>query len=224
MEKTPENYFEVLKSCMLFENIQTSDMDSMLQCLNTKVKLYKKGAVILLAHDDITEVGIVLSGTIQVIKEDYLGNKHILTKLSVSDLFAEAFACAGIKKSPVTVISVTECAILFIEFRKIITVCTSACTFHTRLVENMLKLIANKNIMLNQKIELISKRSTREKLLSYFELQMKGADDKCFTIPFKRHELADFLCVDRSAMSRELCRLRDEGILRFNGNEIEMLL
>lgn len=222
MEKITETDLKVLKSSMLFANAPDSDLAAILTCLNASVRRYKRETAILLAEDKITSVGIVLSGMVHVIKEDYLGNQHILAKLSPSDIFAETFVCAGIKKSPVTVMSVTECHILYIDYKKITGVCTYACTFHTTLLENMLKLIANKNIMLNQKLEFISKRTTREKLMSYFEAQMRQTGSLFFTIPFSRHELADFLCVDRSAMSRELCRLRDDGVLTFKGNEVEM--
>lgn len=218
-----KKYLEVLKTCMLFTDISEDDILKIVICLNSRVKKYKKDSAIMLADDMISSVGIVLSGSVQIIKEDYLGNKNILTELSASEIFAETFTCAGIKKSPVTVLSATGCEILFVDYRKIITVCPSSCEFHTRLIANMLRLIANKNLMLNQKIEFMSKRTTREKLLSYLAAQAEKSKCKSFTIPFSRAEMADFLCVDRSAMSRELCRLRNEGLLRFKGNEFKIL-
>lgn len=224
IESHSENEITILKSCMLFADLSDADLPGMLHCLSADIRFYKKSCAVILEDDPVHSVGIVLSGAVQVIHEDYLGNKHILAELLPSEIFAETFVCAGIKKSPVTVMSVTECRIMFVDYRKILSVCTSACGFHTKLVENMLKLIANKNILLNQKIEFISKRTTREKLLSYFAVQMRKAGSTRFTISFSRHELSDFLCVDRSAMSRELSRLRDDGILRFHGNDIEMLL
>lgn len=219
-----ENDITILKSSMLFADLSDADLLDMLHCLSADVRSYKKNCTVILEGDPVHSVGLVLSGAVQVIHEDYLGNKHILAELLPSEIFAETFVCAGIKKSPVTVMSITACRIMFIEYRKILSICTSACSFHTKLVENMLKLIAYKNIILNQKIEFISKRTTREKLLSYFAVQMRKAGSTRFTIPFSRHELSDFLCVDRSAMSRELCRLRDDGLLRFHGNDIEMIL
>lgn len=159
---------------------------------------------------------------VQVVKLDYLGNRNILTELSTSEIFAETLACVGVKSSPVSVLSVTASEILFIDYSKIITACTSACVFHAKLIENMLRLIAAKNLLLNQKIELISKRTTREKLLTYFAFQAEKAGNKSFTIPFTRAETADFLCVDRSAMSRELCKLRDEGLLQFSKNSFTL--
>lgn len=218
-----KKYFDILKSVALFEKISETDLEHMLNCLNAKLSVYEKDNIIFLTGDNISQVGIILSGNVQVIKEDFLGNRTILTELSVGDIFGETFACAGIIKSPVTVLAVTGCEVLFIDYKKIITTCSSICIFHTRLIENMLKLLANKNLMLNQKIEFISKRTTREKLMFYFTVQMEKSKSNSFTIPFTRHELADFLCVDRSSMSRELCRMRDEGMLKFKGNQFEIL-
>jgi len=221
--KIVKNLFEILKTVALFERISESDLEHMLKCLDSKQSAYEKNDIIFLTDDPISQIGIILSGNVQIIKEDYLGNSTILTELSVGDIFGETIACAGVIKSPVTVLAITQCEVLFIDYKKVVTTCSTACIFHTRLIENMLKLLASKNLMLNQKIELISKRTTREKLISYFALQTKQSKRNTFTIPFTRHELADYLCVDRSAMSRELSKMRDEGILNFKGNQFEML-
>ena len=175
-----------------------------------------------MSGDAVNFVGMILSGSVQIIKEDPDGRVAILTELSISDIFGEVFACAGISHSPVTIQASEDSEILFIDYNKIITSCSSACPFHARLIENMLKLIAVKNLLLNQKIEILSKRTTKEKLLCYFDLQ-RGAARK-FNIPFNREELARYLCVDRSAMSNELCKMRDEGLIRFIKNTFEILI
>jgi len=218
-----KKYFDLLKSLDLFERISDIDLENMLNCLDAKLCVYEKDNMIFLTGDAISKVGIVLSGSVQVIKEDFLGNRTVLVQLSSGDIFGETFACAGVTKSPVTVLAVTGCEVLLVDYKKIITTCSSACIFHTRLIENMLKLLAKKNLMLNQKIELISKRTTREKLMSYFTIQMDKSKSNRFITSFTRHELADFLCVDRSAMSRELSKMRDEGLLTFKGNQFEIL-
>jgi CRP-like cAMP-binding protein len=164
---------------------------------------------------------MVLSGSARVIKEDENGNVMILTELAASELFGEAFACAGIEQSPVTVLAAEDSEILCIDYKKITSSCSSACGFHSKLIENMLKIIAEKNLLLNQKIEILSKRTTREKLLAFFDAQ-RGAAKK-FSIPYNREELAHYLCVDRSAMSGELCKMRDEGLLKFHKNKFEIL-
>jgi CRP-like cAMP-binding protein len=193
----------------------------MLSCLSAKTASYMKDEIILLSGDTVSYVGLVLSGGIKIIKEDANGNITIIAELSVSEIFGEVFACADISQSPVTVQASEDTEVLFINYKRIITSCPAACPFHTKLIENMLKLIAKKILMLNKKIEILSKRTTREKLLCFFDLQ-RGAAKK-FTISLNREELAHYLCVDRSAMSNELCRMRDEGLIKFQKNKFEIL-
>jgi len=213
--------FDTAKDNPLFQGIAFTDFEQMYGCLSARTALYKKGDIILLAGNTVNFVGMVLSGNVKIIKEDRDGRIAILAELAVSDTFGEAFACAGISQSPVTIQASDNAEILFIDYKKIITSCTSACPFHARLIENMLKLTALKNLALTQKIEMLSKRTTREKLLYFFDMQ-RGAAKK-FTIPFNREEMAHYLCVDRSAMSNELCKMRDEGLISFQKNSFEIL-
>jgi len=213
--------FEALKNNPLFQGIAFSDFEKMLTCLSAKTTGYEKDSIILLSGDAVDFVGLILSGSVRIINEDQDGRINILTEIGVSELFGEVFACAGIDHSPVTIQAAESTEVLFINYRKIITSCTTACPFHTKLIENMLRLIAAKNLMLNQKIEVLSKRTTREKLLAFFDKQRGMA--KKFTIPYNREELASYLCVDRSAMSNELCKMRDEGLIRFHRSEFELL-
>ncbi|MCL1975361.1 MAG: Crp/Fnr family transcriptional regulator [Firmicutes bacterium] len=213
--------FDIVKSNPLFQGIAFSDFESMLSCLSARTSAYNKGDVILLSGDTVNFVGLVLSGVVKVIKEDLGGNITILTELGVSEVFGEVFACAGIDHSPVTVQASEDVKILFIDYKKIITVCSTACPFHALLIKNMLKQVARKNLVLTQKIDILSKRTTREKLLSFLDYH-RGAAKK-FSIPYSREELAYYLCVDRSAMSNELCKMRDEGILKFSKNLFEIM-
>ncbi len=213
--------FEAVQCNPLFAGIAFSDFEQMFGCLSARTVNYKKGDIILLSGDAVRFVGLVLSGGVQVMKEDKDGNVAILTELTVSDIFGEVFACAGIDHSPVTVQAAENAEILLIDYKKIITSCSGACPFHARLIENMLRLVARKSLMLNQKIEILSKRTTREKLLCFFDTQRGMA--KKFTIPFNREEMARYLCVDRSAMSNELGKMRDEGLIRFHRNEFEII-
>jgi CRP-like cAMP-binding protein len=213
--------FELPKSNDLFNGIALSDFEKMMDCLSTRKTAYQKGEVILLAGNPVNFIGLVVSGSVQILKTDIDGRVNLLAELGVSELFGETFACAGIDHSPVTVIASEHTEVLLMNYRKIITTCTSACTFHNKLIENMIKLLARKNLMLNQKIEILSKRTTREKLMCFFHLH-RGAAKK-FTIPFNREELAQYLCVDRSAMSAELSKMRDEGIIKFEKNVFEVL-
>ena len=213
--------FETIKDNPLFQGIAFSDFEQMYGCLSARTAKYRKGDIVLLAGDTVNFVGLLLSGSVNIIKEDMEGRITIIAEAAVSEVFGEVFACAGITQSPVTVQAAEDAEIFFIDYRKIITSCSSACPFHTKLIENMLRLIAGKTLLLTQKIEILSKRSTREKLLCFFETQ-RGAARK-FVIPFSREELAHYLCVDRSAMSNELCKMRDEGLLKFDKNSFEIL-
>jgi len=213
--------FEIAKSNPLFQEIAFSDFESMLNCLSARTSIYKKGDIILLSGDSINFVGLILSGGIKVTREDMNGNISILAKFAASEIFGEVFACAEVFHSPVTVQAIEETEVLFIDYRKIFASCTNACHFHTQLIKNMLKLMAQKNLMLNQKIEILSKRTTREKLLCFLDFQRGVANE--FTIPFNREEMANYLCVDRSAMSNELCKMRDDGLIRFTKNEFEII-
>jgi CRP-like cAMP-binding protein len=213
--------FETVKYNPLFQGIAFSDFERVSDCLSVKTVNYKKDDVILLSGNTPDFVGLILSGSVQIIKEDRDGCISILTRLGVSELFGEVFACAEITQSPVTVLATENAEILLMDYKKIIRSCTSACPFHAKLIENMLKLIARKNLMLNQKNEILSKRTTREKLLAFFEMQRGIA--KKFIIPYNREELAHYLCVDRSAMSKELCKMRDEGLIRFQKSTFEII-
>ena len=219
--KEIKNIFETVKGNILWDGIEYGEFEKMFQCIEAKIESYKKGDIILLSGGTVKYIGIILSGRVNIIKEDADGNIAILTELATPELFAEVFACAGIERSPVTVQAMEESEVLFINFQKIIVTCSHVCNFHSKLIENMLKLIAKKTLMLNRKIEILSKRTTREKLLAFFDTQINAA--KKFTIPYNREELAQYICVDRSAMSKELCKMRDDRLIKFKKNKFEIL-
>lgn len=218
------NYqIDLLNQTPLFAGMKADDIQGMLSCLSARTHTYAKDTYVLTAGDAAEEVGIVLSGSVNIIKEDFWGNRSIIGKVSGGGLFAEAFSCAGTGKLPVSAVTAERATILFINYKKIITTCSSACSFHTRLINNMIGILANKNILLTQKIEHTACRTTREKLLSYLSAQAMKAKGNSFVIPFDRQELADFLFVDRSAMSNTLSKLRDEGVLTFQKNHFTLL-
>jgi CRP-like cAMP-binding protein len=216
--------FDILKKAAIFQNVNEKNIESMLNCLGAYEQNYNKNDILLLAGDTVTSVGIVLCGSAQIVREDIMGNRTIVSEISAGDMFGEAFACANVGKSPVTVLTTTGCSVMFIQFKRIVTTCSSSCSFHTRLIENMLSLIAQKNIFLNNKIDILSQRTIREKVMAYFFMQVQRTGSKKFKIPFTRDELADFLCVNRSALSRELCNMREEKILDFEKNEFKIYI
>ena len=217
-----EENFEILSRCPLFSGIGRKDLENMLQCLGARTVSYKKNQPVFLEGDPALWVGVVLAGEVQVQREDLEGNRSILAAVEPGGLFGEVFACAGLDRLPVTVIASADSRILQLACRRIIETCSQSCTFHSRLVQNLLWIVARKNLMLNQKLSFISRRSTREKLMAYLTAQAKESESRIFSIPYNRQELADYLGVERSAMSAELGKLKKEGILDFHKNQFHI--
>lgn len=201
----------LLEGHRLFEGIGEEDFPSLLESLSTVRRTFPKGAFIFTAGEDVSRVGLLLSGGVAVIKEDIWGNRTILARLDPGDLFGEAFSCSEQRFLTVSVVAEEACEILSLDFRRALELPDRPAL--RRLVRNLLHILADKNIMLTQKIEVLAKRSLREKLSAYLSDQARRAGGNTFTIPFDRQGLADYLCVDRSALSRELGRMRDEGLL-----------
>ena len=216
-----ENIFNIVKNNVLFESITFSEFEKLMGCLSATKKIIKKNEVVLKLGEKVDNIYIILSGSVKVFKENLDGKENMLAKFSTGEIFAEVFACANILYSPVTVTALEESEVLLIDYKKVISSCPTACHYHTILIQNMLKLLAKKNLMLQQKVEVISKRTTRERLQLYFDMQ-RGQSKK-FTIKFSRESLADYLCVDRSAMSNELSKMQKEGIIKYNKNDFEII-
>lgn len=217
-----KNKMEILKRIPLFKGLSEDEITSALICLAAKETTYEKNAFIFSLEDTNPTVGIILSGSVVIIKEDFWGNRSMLTKLGVGDIFGEAFTCAQTEKLPVGVLASEKSEILFIDYKKILNDTSPACPFHNQLVQNMLVILAGKNVMLTQKIDHLMKRSTREKLLSYLSGRALETGSNVFDIPLSRQEMADYLAVDRSAMSNELSKLQEQGLLSFHRNHFEL--
>jgi len=212
-----------IKNNSLFRGIEVNQLESLLDCLTAARQAYKKDEFVFMADNRAVFVGLVLTGCVYVIQEDFWGNRAIVSHIEPGGLFGEAFSCAEIDKLPVSVIAAESTEIMLIDYRKIVTSCTSACVFHIRLIKNTLRILAEKNIMLTRKMECLSKRTTREKLLSFLSHQAATTKSSMVKIPFNRQELADYLCVDRSALSRELSLMQNEGLIRYDKNRFELL-
>lgn len=208
----------LLKHTRLFYGIEEEEIVSMLDCLSAKSRSYRKGETVFRVGQRVTAVAVLLAGSVHIRREDYWGNASILQVISPGELFGEVYACLGGEEMRYDAVADKESAVLFLDINRILTMCSAACRFHGRLIQNLLFVLASKNKLLTQKLEHISRRTTREKLLSYLSEQSKSACSPSFDIPFNRQQLADFLSVDRSAMSNELCKLRDEGVLTFDRN------
>ena len=205
----------------LFENIENEKILELLKCTGIKTKTYKKGAYILKTGSKIDFLGVILDGNAQITKNDFPDKENIIESLKVNDIFGHNIVCLGINKSPVNIIAKTNCEILFLPFEKVITPCGRLCNYHLQLIKNIMKMISKRNSLLNTKLDIIGQKTTREKILAL--LQEYKSENEIFEIPYSREEMAKFLCVDRSAMSRELCKMRDEGILIFHKNRFKLL-
>ncbi|MBQ8846103.1 MAG: Crp/Fnr family transcriptional regulator, partial [Lachnospiraceae bacterium] len=168
-----KKYLSVLQKCGLFAGIDDEQMLTMLSCLGASVRTYKKNQVILAEGDAADRIGVVLLGGVQIVRVDYYGNRSILTELQPGQMFGESFACADVSEIPVNVVATESSEVLLIEAKRILHICSSVCGFHNRLIYNLMKLVATKNLVFNQKLEIISKRTTREKLMTYLVLQAK---------------------------------------------------
>ena len=207
----------------LFDGIESGNMDAMLGCTGYHIGTYRKGQVVILEEEHILHVGIVLSGTVDMIKEDIWGNKTILTRMGKNELFGETFACGDDNRSVVTFSVPEDTEVLFIPFHRMMHTCTNACAFHQKLVENMVRIIANKNRDLMRKVEIVSKKTLREKILTYLSVQSQIQNTRYFEIPLGRVELAAYLCADRSALTRELASMKADGLIDFDKNMFRIL-
>lgn len=217
-------YISVLKRSKLFAGVDESNVPAMLNCLQANFKSYKKGEYIFREGDCIHELVILLEGTLHIQKDDYWGNRSIVNIVSSGEMFGEAYIAPDSGTILNDVVTTEDSTVVFLNIGKILTVCPSACHFHSLVIQNLFFTISAKNRSLVQKLGHITKRTTREKLISYLSDEAKRQGSTSFKIPFNRQELADFLSVDRSAMSNELCKLRDEGLITFNRSNFKLFL
>jgi len=216
-------FIPILQDCPLFDGVKPEDLSGILGCLGARVIPIRKGQPTFREGDTTVFIGIVLAGSVQLVREDYYGNRSIVTRIGPAQLFGEAYAFSGASALPVSVVPDADGYILLIDSRRIALRCANACDFHNRVIYNLLRLVANKNLILHQKIDVSSKRTTREKLMTYLLIQAKLHDSNSFTIPYDRQALADYLEVDRSGLSAEISKLRKEGVLESERNWFRLL-
>lgn len=205
----------------IFDNIVEQDVKKLLNCLQCRKVAYKKERTIVSNLINTNLVCIVLQGEVNIIRYDYNGNRTILEELGENDVFGEVFSAN--LSNDISVMAKTDCEIMFLDYQSIITRCKKNCPFHDKFIENMLKLISKKIIEKNERIDILTQRSIRDKLLSYFEKLARQKISKTFTLPSSYTDLADYLSIDRSAMMREIKNLKDEGFIKTNGKRVTML-
>ncbi len=218
-----KKYIPVLKRTQMFAGVGDDEISAMLSCLGAKLYNYKKGEYVLRQGERLSDIIVLAEGNLHIQKDDYWGNRSILGQIAVGEMFGEAYVAPESGALLNDVVAIENSTVIFFDVKRIITTCSSACRFHSMVVQNIFYAISKKNRKLVQKLEHMSKRSTREKLISYLSEEAKRHNSSSFTIPFNRQQLADFLSVDRSAMSNELCKMRDEGLLEFEKNRFKLL-
>ncbi len=218
-----KKYSGILKKCGLFRNIAEKNLFTLLHCLGARVAVFSKKQTIIAEGSRAEHICVMLSGSAQMVRVDYYGNRSIISGIEPSEVFGEAFACTETEEMPVTVIANEPCEVLLIDCRHIIHACPNACGFHQQIIFNLMRNLAEQNLLFHQKLEITSCRTTREKLMAYLLVQAKKHGSKRFSIPFDRQELADYLEVDRSGLSAEISKLRSEGVLTSSRKEFELL-
>lgn len=212
-----------LSKTILFRGISPEEIQSMMGCLQGISKKYAKGSIIHHAGETISTMGLILSGSVCVESDDVWGNKSILDKVSAGHIFAENYACLPGEPLMVNIVATEAVEILFMRTDCMFTVCSHTCGFHNQLIRNMLTLSAQKTLNLSRRILHTSSKSIRGRLLSYLSYQATQQVSREFDIPFNRQQLADYLSVDRSAMSNELGKMQREGLIRSNRNHFTIL-
>lgn len=210
--------YSFLTETALFHGVSDDEAQAMLGCLGSFSKQYEKGDIIYHAGDSVQSMGLVMSGSVNIESDDVWGNRSILGHIAAGQIFAETYACIPGETMLVNVTAVEKCEVLFLNASRLLTTCPNSCSHHNRLIQNLLQISASKNLGLSRRILHTSSKTIRGRLLSYLSDQAKICGSYKFTIPFNRQQLADYLSVDRSAMSSELSKMQLDGILTYSKN------
>lgn len=211
-----KEFLPVIRSSSLFSGITETELAAMLSCLETREECFPKDTFLLRTGDTAESIGLVLSGSVLVVQEDIWGNRNILSKAGPGQTFAAAYACAPGSLLNVSVLAETPVTAMFLNVKRVLNVCPSACEYHSRIIRNLLGELAEKNLRFGEKLTHMGQRTTRAKLMSYFSAEAQRLGTYEFDIPFSRQQLADYLAVERSGLSLELGKMRSEGLLDFH--------
>ena len=216
--------FLYLSKTALFQGSTAEETEKILSCLGAEEKHYRKEEIICHMGDTVTSLGVVISGSVLIENDDIWGNRSILDRVGPGQIFAETYACVPGEKLMVNVTAAEDTVILFLDVGRIIRTCPNSCAYHSKLIRNLLSISAQKNLNLSRRIFNTSSKTIRGRLLSYLSDQAVQRGEQQFDIPFNRRQLADYLGVDRSAMSNELSKMQREGLIRVERNHFELLL
>lgn len=213
----------VLEKCELFEGFETFQLKTMLQCFDPKINFYEKGDFIVLSGDRYYGLGILVEGTAVVSKENAAGSRVMMTTIAAGDLFGEVIAFSGKEIWPASVQAQTSSKAIFIENNTILNQCSEACSFHSLLIRNLLKIVSNRAMILNSRVEYLSMKSISSKIACLLLEYLRKSGSNTFRLPMNRNEMADFLNISRPSMSREMGIMRDNGIIDFQKEAIKIL-
>ena len=208
-----KKYLSILRNSPFFDGMTEAEIISVLQCVDSKVQKRYRDEYIFRASESTQTMGLVLSGSVLVIQEDVWGHRNIMAKITPGDFFAESYAITPGAVLNISVVVNEDAEILMLNMNRLLSVCPASCSHHNRLIRNLVSVLASKVLLFNNKITHMSKRSTRDKLLSYLSSESMRQGKLAFDIPYDRQQLADFLCVERAAMSAELGKLKKDGVL-----------
>lgn len=218
-----KKYVPALKRTRLFAGVNEEDIAAMLSCLKAGTGSCKKGNFVYRQGDRVDRLSILVGGKLQIQKDDSWGNRSIVNTVDVGDMFGEEYVAPQSSVLLNDIVALEDSVVVYLDVKRVLTVCSSLCRFHARVVQNLFYAMSEKNRRLMLKLDHVSRRTTRDKLISYLseEAQLQGSTK--FDIPFNRQQLADFLAVDRSAMCKELAKMRDDGMILYNKNTFELL-
>ncbi|HHW23009.1 MAG TPA: Crp/Fnr family transcriptional regulator [Clostridiaceae bacterium] len=218
-----ENYIKALLKCKLFNNIEIDDLEDLVSCLKPVFKCFTRNSIVVHNGDPLEGLGIILEGEAVIFKESISGNRLLIKNIGEGELFGEVAAFAGKKDWPALVQAITPLTVCFIPKDRITAQCSNACKWHNTMINNMLELVSQRALMLSKKLEYISIKTMRSKLCTYIYEQFRNSKTMTVMLPLNRAQLADFLNVSRPSMSRELARMRDEGIIDYHLSTVKIL-
>ena len=208
----------MLSETAIFQGVSPQEVEEMLECLGRIQRRFAKGEMICQAGETAEALGLVLSGSVLIENNDFWGNSSVLDRLGPGQIFAETYACIPGERMMVSVVAAEPSEVLLLHMGKVLQTCEHTCPRHVRLIRNLLAISAQKNLSLSRRIFHTSPKSIRGRLISYLSYQAAGNGSRDFTIPFNRQQLADYLNVDRSALSNELSKMQREGLLEVDKN------
>ncbi len=213
-----------MKYTSLFKGVSESELLRMYNCLGGRKASFKSGEVVFEYIEPSDNIGIVIDGSIVIERTDIFGSKFTLDIMEKGDVFGETIAFSNVVGDSICVVARSECEVIFISMNRIAHPCTKVCECHSQVLENLLTMISLKARKLGERVEVMSNKTIREKLMYYFMLESAREKSRTFTIPFSISVLAEYICADRSAMTRELANMKRDGLIHTEKRTVTLLI